>query len=53
MVEVVFYFFGLGVFLLVLGGGYEIVWGSYLGFCWVFGIEVKIGIVNIDVYFDF
>ena len=41
-----------GAFPLVLGGGHETAWGSYLGLRRAIGAGAKIGIVNIDAHFD-
>ncbi len=52
LAEAVSHLLGLGAFPLVLGGGHETAWGSYLGLRRAFGTEAKIGIVNIDAHFD-
>ncbi len=39
-------------FPLILGGGHETAWGSYLGIRHALGTGAKIGIVNIDAHFD-
>jgi len=37
---------------IVLGGGHETAWGSYLGLRQAYGSAAKIGILNIDAHFD-
>lgn len=37
---------------IVLGGGHETAWGSYLGLRQTYGPRAKIGIINIDAHFD-
>lgn len=37
---------------IVLGGGHETAWGSYLGLRQAYGPATKIGILNIDAHFD-
>ena len=39
-------------FPLVLGGGHETAWGSYLGIRKALGAAAKVGIINIDAHFD-
>lgn len=52
LAEAVFHLLQKGGFPLVLGGGHETAWGSYLGLRRVLGASAKIGIVNIDAHFD-
>lgn len=40
------------VFPLILGGGHETAWGSYLGVRQALGATAKLGIINIDAHFD-
>lgn len=37
---------------IILGGGHETAWGSYLGLRQKTGADPKIGIINIDAHFD-
>ncbi len=37
---------------IVLGGGHETAWGSYLGLRQTYGPNTQIGIINIDAHFD-
>lgn len=39
-------------FPVILGGGHETAWGSYLGIRRAIGPTAKLGIVNIDAHFD-
>lgn len=52
LAEAVSHLLKKGGFPLVLGGGHETAWGSYLGLRRALGSEAKIGIVNIDAHFD-
>ena len=37
---------------IVMGGGHETAWGSYLGLRQAVGAETRIGIINFDAHFD-
>jgi len=39
-------------FPVILGGGHETAWGSYLGIRQAVGPTAKLGVVNIDAHFD-
>ena len=40
------------VFPIILGGGHETAWASYLGLQYSLGENLKVGIINIDAHFD-
>ncbi|MEZ5041505.1 MAG: formimidoylglutamase [Saprospiraceae bacterium] len=39
-------------FPIIMGGGHETAWGSYLGLRQAIGAEARIGIINFDAHFD-